>query len=133
MSQLEKVIGDKIKEVRHNSHLTQEAFAEQIQVHPSYIGPMEKGRKRPSIRTLIRISEKFEVPIYEFFLNGDTSKNGPLLELNLLLSARGRQDQQLVLDLAKSLVRNLKEKPIRRDISPRPSEMDSSAMLNPGA
>jgi len=112
MSHLEKVIGQKIREVRHGSHLTQEAFAEEIQVHPSYIGPMEKGRKRPSIRTLIRIAERFEVPIYEFFLNGDASKNGPLMELNLLLSQRPRQDQQMVLDLAKSLVKNLGRKPV---------------------
>ncbi|MBM3463215.1 MAG: helix-turn-helix transcriptional regulator [Armatimonadetes bacterium] len=113
MSHLEKVIGQKIREVRHNSHLTQEAFAEEIQVHPSYIGPMEKGRKRPSIRTLIRISERFEVPIYEFFLNGEAAKNGPLLELNLMLSQRNRADQQMVLDLAKSLMKNLERKPMR--------------------
>lgn len=111
MSQLEKVIGQKIREVRHSSHLTQEAFAEEIQVHPSYIGPMEKGRKRPSIRTLIRISERFTVPIYEFFLNGEAAKSGPLMELNLLLASRPRQDQQMVLDLAKSLMKNLGKQP----------------------
>jgi transcriptional regulator with XRE-family HTH domain len=105
---MEKIIGKKILELRHGAHLTQEQFAEEIQVHPSYIGPMEKGRKRPSIRTLIRISQRFGIPLHEFFLNTDAMGRGPLRELNALLKDRSAKDQRMVLEMAKSLLGHLR-------------------------
>ncbi len=109
MGNIETVIGKKIREIRLNAQLTQEGFAELIEVHHSYIGPIEKGRKRPSIRTLKRISETFHTPLYEFFLNGDAMAQGPLLELNLLLSAHDKDAQCTVLAIAKSLLRSMEQ------------------------
>ena len=107
MASVEKIIGRKINEVRHKSHLTQIEFAELIDVHPSYIGPMEKGRKCPSFHTLSRISERFNIPIYEFFLEPDAASDNPMLELNLLLSSVPVEDQRMVMALAKSVFENL--------------------------
>lgn len=107
MAPVEKIIGRKINEIRHKSHLTQIEFAEQIDVHPSYIGPMEKGRKCPSFHTLTRISERFNIPIYEFFLEPSAASDNPLLELNLLLSSYPLEDQRMVLALARSVFENL--------------------------
>jgi transcriptional regulator with XRE-family HTH domain len=110
MARVEKVIGHKINQIRHKSHLTQIEFAEKIEVHPSYIGPMEKGRKCPSFHTLLRIAERFQIPLYEFFLEGEAASDSPLLELNLLMSGRNREDHTMVLELAKSLLANLDRK-----------------------
>jgi len=104
MSTLEKTIGHKIREVRVASRLTQEAFANEIGVHPSYVGPMEKGRKRPSVRTLIRIAERFGVPVHEFFLNPAEVRGGPLKELNELLLDRNVHEQRMVLDMARAVI-----------------------------
>jgi len=110
MSRVEKTIGKKISEIRHKSHLTQIEFAEQIDVHPSYIGPMEKGRKCPSFHTLLRIAERFDIPVYEFFLEGERATDDPLLELNLLLSGADKEEQQMVLNLARSLFESMERK-----------------------
>lgn len=111
MSRIELIIGRKINEIRHRSHLTQVEFAEAIDVHPSYIGPIEKGRKCPSFHTLLRIAQQFQIPVYEFFLDLDEGVDEPLLELNLLLSSHPEAERQMVLDLARSLLRNLEKKP----------------------
>ncbi|MBM3464060.1 MAG: helix-turn-helix transcriptional regulator [Armatimonadetes bacterium] len=111
MSRVEKVIGHKINEIRHRSHLTQIEFAEEIDVHPSYIGPMEKGRKCPSFHTLLRIASRFTIPVYEFFLETEAAMENPTLELNLLLSSRPREEQTMVIELAHSLFKNMEKKP----------------------
>lgn len=110
MSKVERIIGRKINQVRHRSHLTQIEFADEIHVHPSYIGPLEKGRKVPSFHTLLRVADRFQIPVYEFFLESDPASVDPLLELNLLLSSCKPEEQQMVLDLARSVLKNMERK-----------------------
>jgi transcriptional regulator with XRE-family HTH domain len=56
------LFGDVLREFRKRSGLTQEALAEASGYHPTYIGQLERGKKSPSLRTLIGISRAMETP-----------------------------------------------------------------------
>ncbi|WP_312048017.1 helix-turn-helix domain-containing protein [Anaerotignum sp.] len=58
-----KQIGNKIREFRMEKNLTQEEFAEQIGISVSYVGQIERGQRKASIKTLESIGSRLEVPL----------------------------------------------------------------------
>lgn len=54
-------IGKRIKKVRSDRGLSQEAFGAQIGVSQRYVGMMEKGQRKPSQGLVIAISAVFGV------------------------------------------------------------------------
>ncbi len=59
---VEELFGEVLREFRKRSGLTQEALAEGSGYHPTYIGQLERGKKSPSLRTLISIARTMAVP-----------------------------------------------------------------------
>lgn len=106
MSTLNKKLGEKIKKLRHDAHLTQEAFAQRINVHPSFIGPIEKGLKSPSLATLERIAESFDAPLYKLFLfdEKDGATEVYAREFSRLISARPKKEWDLLLKVTKDVI-----------------------------
>jgi len=64
--QLQYVI-DKIKEIRIMNGITQMELSLRSNLSQSFIANLEKGKKQPSVFTLIRIAEAIGVNPQEFF------------------------------------------------------------------
>ena len=60
-------IGLRIKEIRTEKNLTQEAVAWKSEVDRSFMNHVENGRRNISIESLEKIMTGLEVPIKEFF------------------------------------------------------------------
>lgn len=56
-------VGLKIRQFRLEKNLSQEALALGAEVHPTYIGRLERGEKCPTIDTIYRIARSLEVPV----------------------------------------------------------------------
>ncbi len=69
-------IGKRIYALRRNQNLTQLRLAKLIGVNASYIGPLEKGLKCPSITVLEKIAEVLEQPLFTFFVEDGQSLGG---------------------------------------------------------
>lgn len=54
-------IGRRVREERMRRGWTQEQLAEKAEVHLSFIGQLERGAKKPSLRTLKRLAETFGI------------------------------------------------------------------------
>lgn len=59
-------IGKKMKEIRISKNLSQEEFAEEIGITPSYLGQVERGQRKISLPTLEKISAYFKASFYTF-------------------------------------------------------------------
>ena len=64
-------IGNALKKIRLDRKLSQEDFGELIQVHRTYVSPLESGRKNPSILTLKKISDNLKISLTDFFKLAD--------------------------------------------------------------
>ena len=62
-----ETIGSKIKELRRNRHLSQEELADIINVNFRTIQRIETGRNVPSLETLSKLAQAFEINIRDFF------------------------------------------------------------------
>jgi len=58
-----KNLGKKIKILRENANLTQEQLAEKTGLSIDFIGKIEVNLKYPSIKTLLKFAEVFEISI----------------------------------------------------------------------
>jgi transcriptional regulator with XRE-family HTH domain len=45
------------------THLTQEAFAAQVDVAPSFISMLVRGERQPSLPVALRIAERARIPV----------------------------------------------------------------------
>lgn len=49
----------------HRKKLSQETLAFESDIHPAYLGRVERGEKCPTIETLYKISKGLKIPLHE--------------------------------------------------------------------
>lgn len=59
------VIGERIRQFRTQQCLSQEDLAFASEIHPAYVGKVERGEKCPTIETLYKISKGLKIPLHE--------------------------------------------------------------------
>ena len=62
---LQKKVGRNIRSYRQKMGLSQEAFAEVLGVHRTYMGGLERGERNLTLRSLERIAEQMGVEVEE--------------------------------------------------------------------
>ena len=58
-------IGERIRQYRTEQHLSQEALALSCEIHPAYLGRLERGEKCPTVDTLYKIAQGLKIPLSE--------------------------------------------------------------------
>jgi len=58
-----RVIGNTIRKYREKARLTQEKLAERADLHPNYLGEIERGETMVSLWALIRIAAALRVRV----------------------------------------------------------------------
>ncbi len=61
-----KKFGERIKYLRKSSGLSQEAFADRVGIHRTYMGRIERGESNPPIFTVYRIVKALKIKSSEF-------------------------------------------------------------------
>jgi len=62
-----KQLGDRIAQLRRKLNITQEQLADSVDLHRTYIGFIEQGKRNPSIANLNRIARVLKVSLSELF------------------------------------------------------------------
>ncbi len=72
---------DNLKSLRQSLLLTQKEFSKRVGITPSTISAYEKGEKNPTLDTLIKISQEFNISLDELCgFNKNTHNNIPKVE-----------------------------------------------------
>jgi transcriptional regulator with XRE-family HTH domain len=64
---LRKKFGQRLREIRAQRGMTQERFAETVEISVDFLSLIERGISVPSFETLERISKRLRLPVAEFF------------------------------------------------------------------
>lgn len=62
---ISRIIGKRIQCFRTQRQLSQETLALTSELHPAYLGRVERGERCPTIDTLYKISQGLKVPLSE--------------------------------------------------------------------
>ncbi|MGZ3867065.1 MAG: helix-turn-helix domain-containing protein [Bacteroidia bacterium] len=71
---IKEKVGDRIRELRKELDISQEALAHKAEVDRTYITDVENGRRNVSVEILERIIKALEVSIMEFFNSKEFKK-----------------------------------------------------------
>lgn len=81
--------------MRLNNGLTQEALAEKVDLHFSYIGLVERGEKSPSLETLHKIATCFNISVADLFRDEAEWDDLEMKQRQLLNILTGRSLEEL--------------------------------------
>ena len=62
-----KEFGSRISSLRRKKNLTQEQLADIVDLHRTYIGFIEQGKRNPSISNIQKIAKALQVSLRELF------------------------------------------------------------------
>ena len=97
MSNIAKVIGQRIRNHRTSAGLSQEKLAELSGCHPTYIGQLERGEKNATLESIERIAAALGISLSKLFEKlgeqDDSEKSIPLACYEFL-SAKSKEEQE---------------------------------------
>lgn len=67
MSDIAKIIGQRIRNYRTSAGLSQEKLAELSGCHPTYIGQIERGEKNATVESIEKIATALSIPLSKLF------------------------------------------------------------------
>lgn len=102
-------IGRKIKTLRKSAGLTQERLAEKCDISTSYLGHIERGTRRPSLETAVRIADVLSVGVDEIILADKKPDQSIFPAINALLASKPEQKQYAFLKVVKLLSEHIDE------------------------
>lgn len=96
MSEISKLIGQRIRNYRTQQKLSQEKLAELSGCHPTYIGQVERGEKNATLESIEKIASALNIPLAQLFEklgDGEPSDSIPL-KCYEFLSAKTKTEQE---------------------------------------
>lgn len=100
MSNITKIIGQRIRSYRTAKHLSQEKLSELAGCHPTYIGQIERAEKNVSLESIEKIATALNIPLSKLFekLGGEeTATRSIPLECYELIVAKSKAEQEQIL------------------------------------
>lgn len=74
LGDLQRTVGANLCAYRKERDLSQEAFAEVIGVHRTYMGGVERGERNLTLKSVEKIAEQLGVEALELLLPGDSKQ-----------------------------------------------------------
>lgn len=99
MSDIKKIIGQRIRNYRTQLNLTQEDLAEFSNCHHTYIGQVERGEKNATIESIARIVKPLNITLSKLFEKIDecsTDENDIPLKCYELISSKSKTEQEQI-------------------------------------
>lgn len=103
MSDLAKLIGQRLRNIRKEKGLSQEELADLSSLHSTYIGQLERGEKNATLESIEKVVHALEITLEELFRFIQPTKasheSSTLFKIVNRLQGRSNIDQQTVLNL----------------------------------
>jgi transcriptional regulator with XRE-family HTH domain len=106
MSYVTKIVGERLRSKRKELGWSQEYTAEQADLHPTYIGQVERGEKNATIDSITRICTALQYPmehLFQHIILEDTSD--PIAnECFEIVSQQPKSDQEYLLFILRKII-----------------------------
>jgi transcriptional regulator with XRE-family HTH domain len=63
-----EILGEAVFKCRKRAKISQETLAEKADIHPNYVGRIERGECSATIEILLKIANALGTPLYKLFL-----------------------------------------------------------------
>ena len=95
MSDIAKIIGQRIRNYRTQKGLSQEKLAELAGCHPTYIGQLERGEKNATLESVEKIASAMDISLSELFDKlGKSGSNNIAAKCYDLVASKNESEQK---------------------------------------
>ena len=102
-------VGQKIKSLRMEAGLTQEQMAEMCEISTSFLGHIERGSRKLSLETAVKIADCLHVSMDALIMEGKETDLHLLSAVDAILKKQSKLKQEQFLRLLKVLSQNIDE------------------------
>ena len=105
MSELAKVVGQRIRNYRTGRGFSQEKLAELAGCHHTYIGQLERGEKNATIESIEKIATALDISMSRLFegLGGVGDPRNIPLECYEFLASKPEREQEIIYEIVKKI------------------------------
>lgn len=100
---LSKSFGQKLRILRKSKKLSQEKLAEKANLHPTYIGVIERGEQSPTLDTVEKLAGALHVKEKDFFYFTSQQEDQIKDQIIACLAGQNHKKLQKTLDILKAL------------------------------
>lgn len=106
MSKIADIIGERLRHRRLELKYSQEAVAEKANLHPTYIGQLERGEKNATIESIEKICLALNYPMEELFskIVVTTSTEMTANLCHSLIMTQSPKEQLMLYELLKQII-----------------------------
>ncbi|ANB56834.1 helix-turn-helix family protein [Anoxybacillus sp. B7M1] len=107
MSDLPKIIGERIRKFRKEKGLSQEELAHMANLHTTYIGQLERGEKNATLGSIEKVANALDISLEELFRSIHSHSDSQVYTLSQIithLQAMSVKDQKTILKLLEILL-----------------------------
>lgn len=116
MSDIAKIIGQRIRNYRTQKGLSQERLAELAGCHPTYIGQLERGEKNATLESVEKIASAMDISLSELFDKlGKSGSNNIAAKCYDLVASKNEAEQKQLYKMLQEMDK-YKNQPSRRDV-----------------
>ena len=95
MSEIAKIIGQRVRNYRTEKGLSQEKLAEMSGCHPTYIGQVERGEKNATLESIEKIASAMNIPLSKLFEKmGEDNIDSIPLKCYELVASKSKAEQE---------------------------------------
>ena len=95
MSDIAKIIGQRIRNYRTQKGLSQEKLAELAGCHPTYIGQLERGEKNATLESVQKMASAMDISLSELFDKlGKSGSNNIAAKCYDLVASKNEAEQK---------------------------------------
>lgn len=95
MSEIVKIIGQRVRNYRIEKGLSQEKLAELAGCHPTYIGQVERGEKNATLESIEKIASAMNVSLSQLFEKiGEDSPDSYPMKCYELVASKSKAEQE---------------------------------------
>ena len=105
MSDLAKIVGDRIRHYRKDKKWSQEKLAEAAGCHAAYVGQVERGEKNMTLDSLMKFATALEVSLSQLLdgLGNNNRNSDTLLRFSAFLSMKSSSEQERLLSILREI------------------------------
>lgn len=113
MSDVKEIIGKRIRAYRENAHVSRETLAERADIHPTYLGQLERGEKNATMESLSKVAKGLEIPMEYLVENitGTAQQSTVAADCYNLIVAQSIEDQKKLYRILQEIISYKKGQP----------------------
>jgi len=109
MEPIYKEMGKRMRQARTQLELTQEQVSGIVEIEPPYYGQLERGKRIPSLPTLIKIAKCLKVPVSLLLAPKKDEKEFIYQNIKGLMENLSEREQKFAAGLLRDAVSHLKK------------------------